>query len=99
MSKRALTACFTGHREIKDDLIFEYVFTGLRMTEGISLDDFKDRFDVSFLDYYEDKTNYLKKQVDEGYITTDDENFKTGRLALTLKGIDVSNSIMSEFAK
>lgn len=83
----------------KDDLIFEYVFTGLRMTEGISLDDFKERFDVPFSDYYEDKTDYLKKQVKEGYITTDDENFKTGRLALTLKGIDVSNSIMSEFAK
>ena len=87
----------------RDDLIFEYVFTGLRKTEGISLDDFRERFGIAFSEYYKSKIPYITEQVKQEFMFTvpDDDSFdfKSGRLGLTLLGIDVSNSIMSEFAE
>lgn len=106
----------------QDDLIFEFVFTGLRKTEGISLDDFRDKFGVSFAEYYAEMLPYIKEQIASGFMfikessieegeapgkRSDDiesltkcvnTEFTSGYLGLTLKGIDISNSIMAEFS-
>ena len=42
-----------------DDLEKEYIITGLRKTEGISLVDFEKRFNLSFLEKYAKKINKL----------------------------------------
>lgn len=89
---------------MRDDMIFEYVFTGLRKTDGISLDDFKKRFGLTFGEYYAAKLDYIRKQIADGFMFLKNEygdcdTFDNGRLGLTLNGIDISNSIMAEFAE
>lgn len=89
---------------MRDDMIFEYVFTGLRKTDGISLDDFKRRFGLPFEEYYAAKLGYIRKQITDGFMFLKNEygdcdTFDSGRLGLTLNGIDISNSIMAEFAE
>ena len=94
------------------DSVFEYIFTGLRRLDGINLNDFEKRFGRSLYDYYPHKREYIEKMVADGYMfVTSSEvqcdadgngNNKLSeevRLGLTLKGIDISNGIMSEFAE
>ena len=74
------------------DFVSEFVFTGLRKTEGIDLNEFENRFGVPFFEYYESQQAYVDFCIREGYMDTED-----ARLRLTEKGIDISNSIMAEF--
>lgn len=62
-----------------EDEMFECIMMGLRMRKGISLNDFKNRFDVDLLDVYAapiqeniDK-NYL--QIEKGYLCCSDKGF------------------------
>ncbi|MDF2822331.1 MAG: coproporphyrinogen oxidase [Clostridiales bacterium] len=71
-----------------EDEIEEYMFLGLRMTEGINKQNFKNRFDKSVEDIYKDVIDYfvqLELLEDTKYI-----------LKLTTKGIDVSNQIFEK---
>jgi oxygen-independent coproporphyrinogen-3 oxidase len=83
----------------EEDLIFEYVFTGLRKLEGISIDDFNKRFGIEFKDYYSEMLPYIRTQIEDGYMLSDDITFNGGKISLSIKGIDISNSIMAEFSK
>ena len=74
------------------DFVSEFVFTGLRKTEGIDLNEFENRFGVPFFEYYESQQAYVDFCIKEGYMVTEGP-----RLRLTEKGIDISNSIMAEF--
>ena len=65
-----------------------YVFTGLRKEEGISLTDFRQRFDVDLFSVYDPAI--LRRH--KGMI-----NLYDNRLYLTDAGRDVSNRIMAEF--
>ena len=65
-----------------------YVFTGLRKAEGISLDDFRRRFDVDLFTVYDPAI--LKRH--KGLI-----NLYDNQLYLTDAGMDVSNRVMAEF--
>ena len=65
-----------------------YVFTGLRKKEGISLDDFRSRFDVDLFTVYDPAI--LKRH--KGLI-----NLYNNQLYLTDAGMDVSNTVMAEF--
>ncbi|MBQ9016489.1 MAG: radical SAM family heme chaperone HemW [Firmicutes bacterium] len=65
-----------------------YVFTGLRKKEGISLDDFRRRFEVDLFTVYDPAI--LKRH--KGLI-----NLYNNQLYLTDAGMDVSNSVMAEF--
>lgn len=76
------------------DSVFEYVFTGLRKTDGIDLSDFEKRFGKPFEDYYGKLLSYLERLEREGMIRRENN-----RLAFTLAGLDVSNGILSEFAE
>ena len=65
-----------------------YVFTGLRKSEGISLDDFRDRFGMDLFSVYDPAI--LRRH--KGLI-----NLYDNQLYLTDAGMDVSNTVMAEF--
>lgn len=93
----SLDEYMNGASQVKEELTIEeryneFVFTGLRTREGISLDDLKARFGQSLYDYCLKNTeghidaNRLIRKVEEG----------NEILKLTSEGVFVSNDIMSD---
>lgn len=84
---------FKNNRQIeilqKKHMYSEFIFLGLRMTEGIKKSDFYKQFNVNITDVY-------KKQIDKflknGLLIEDGDILK-----LSKKGIDVSNVVFAEF--
>ena len=75
------------------DNVADYIFTGLRKNEGLNLAKFRSRFDRDIWDIYdEDCRRRFDAFVKDGFAKADDENIR-----LTLKGMNVSNRIMSLF--
>lgn len=73
----------------------EYMFLGLRLTEGVSLKEFEDTFGKSIYEVYPD---VIDKLVNQGLlIKKNGADGQTGRLALSSFGLDVSNVVMAEF--
>lgn len=66
----------------------EFMFLGLRMTEGISIRDFRSRFDKTPIECYSRITSWI----DGGFMEERD-----GFLRLTRKGLLLANSIFVEF--
>lgn len=73
----------------KEDEMAEFMFLGLRMTEGVSETAFRQGFGVEMREIYGE---VLKK-----YTGMELLEEKDGRIFLTRKGIHVSNSVMSDF--
>lgn len=73
----------------KEDEMAEFMFLGLRMTEGVSEAAFRQGFGVEMREIYGE---VLKK-----YTGMELLEEKDGRIFLTRKGIHVSNSVMSDF--
>ena len=73
----------------RNEQIEEFMFLGLRMTEGISEKLFKETFDVRLMDIYGD---ILQKYEETGFM----EHIET-KWRLTRKGIHVSNHILADF--
>ena len=69
---------------IKDE-ISETMFLGLRLTEGISIREFIERFNISPFEIYEEQ---IKKFSAQGLLKYDGANIR-----LTQKGIDLSNIV------
>ena len=67
----------------------EFMFLGLRMTEGVAKADFEEMFHVRFESVYQ---NVVEKYKRSGHLEEVDE-----RIRLTDKGIDVSNRILADF--
>lgn len=67
----------------------EFMFLGLRMTQGIREEDFWKKFGVSIDSIYE---KVIRKYCDTGFLKRED-----GRIWFTRKGISVSNPILAEF--
>ena len=67
----------------------EFIFLGLRMMEGISVDEFEEKFGRKFETVY---GNVADKLISQGLLKKNDN-----RIMLTDRGIDVSNYAMSEF--
>lgn len=72
-----------------DSRMEEFMFLGLRMTCGVSREDFEERFKK---DIYEVYAPVLNKYIDSGYMATQGD-----RIFLTDMGIDVSNVILADF--
>ena len=72
----------------KEDIISEYIFLGLRMTNGISLKEFHSLFGIDFAEKYAD---IIRKYTALNLMKIDD------RCYLTIDGLNVSNKIMAEF--
>lgn len=73
----------------REDEMAEFMFLGLRMTEGVSEAAFRQEFGVEMREIYGE---VLKKYTDMELLEE-----KNGRIFLTRKGIHVSNSVMSDF--
>ena len=67
------------------------MFMGLRMTEGISENVFKERFKKSIYDVY---SKEIRELIQEKLLVSKDE-----RLYLTDRGVDVSNQVFEKFIK
>ena len=67
---------------------YEYVMLGLRLADGISLSEYKDKFGVDFLLGRENK---ISEYINSGYMI-----MQNGRLFLTEKGFYVSNTILTD---
>lgn len=70
--------------------IEEFMFLGLRMTDGITEEAFRHAFALSLADVYGDVIRKLER---EGLMTGDGR----GRFRLTDYGIDISNEVLAEF--
>lgn len=67
----------------------EFVFLGLRKIEGISIEEYKKNFNE---DIYSQYKNEIESNINKGLLEIEEN-----RLKLTRKGIDLSNSVMSDF--
>jgi len=67
----------------------EFALLGLRLNEGISVTDFKNRFSKDIFEVY-GKT--LHQFLEQGLLIQDDD-----KITLTSKGLDVSNAVFCEF--
>lgn len=72
-----------------EDNIEEFMFLGLRKTNGISEEDFKFKFSKSIYDVYGDLIDKYQKK---GLLKKE-----KGRIFLSQRGIEISNTIMSDF--
>ena len=79
----------TSERYVRSDKdeFNDFIMLSLRLTEGLSLKEFKTRTGISAEEYYPEIKNYLR----HGFMRTDGE-----RLSFTDKGFFVSNSILSD---
>jgi oxygen-independent coproporphyrinogen-3 oxidase len=79
-----------GHRQLSSlERTEEALFTGLRLTSGIDLGAFRDRFGV---DPWHKYGNDLQPYVDAGLMWARD-----GRLGLSREGMLVANDILATF--
>lgn len=81
------------HRNVqrlsRQEQMEEFMFLGLRLTEGISAGEFREYFHTAIEEVYGD---VLKKLERQGLLVRAGD-----RIALTERGIDVSNVVLSEF--
>lgn len=75
----------------KGDEITEYIMLRLRLKQGISYGDFKERFSTDFIAMCEPAITLAKKN---GLITADESGIYP-----TLKGFDLQNLLITEFMK
>lgn len=69
--------------------ISEYMFLGLRMLEGVTFENFKNRFTLNMLDVYDKQ---IQKSIKNGLL-----DMNSSGIYLTKRGIDLSNQVFSEF--
>ena len=69
----------------------EFMFLGLRMSEGVSEQKFQEAFGKSIRDQY---GTVMDRLIQEGLLLEDREN---ARVFLTDYGVDVSNYVLAEF--
>mgnify|MGYP002510477294 CR=1 FL=1 len=79
----------------KEEQMEEYMFLGLRMTEGVSLQAFRETFGKELDQIYPGIVEKYQKEGLLKYLYTNDG--QKSRVALTEFGMDVSNVVMADF--
>ncbi|MCR5322340.1 MAG: radical SAM family heme chaperone HemW [Lachnospiraceae bacterium] len=74
-----------------DERVEEYIILRLRLTEGISKEDFMSRFGFDISDKYQ---GIINKHVENGLLADTGD-----RIFLTERGLDLSNFVMSDFLR
>lgn len=77
--------------DLADDAV-EYTFTALRTKEGVSFKTFREKFGQDFWAFHGEVREDFYSYVRGGYAVADDDH-----IALTRRGIDISNKIMALF--
>ena len=80
-------------RQTVREAMEEFMFLGLRMTEGVTEQDFRQSFGLELMDVYGET---VKDLTAKGLLTVERENGRT-KIALTSRGTDISNAVLSEF--
>ncbi len=75
--------------ETKKDEIEEFMFLGLRMTKGVSFDEFYGRFGIDMRQVYPES---IATSIQSGLLKE-----TVSGIALTARGIDLSNQVFTEF--
>ena len=73
----------------REDRMEEFMFLGLRKTEGISIEEFRRAFDIDIFEVY---GLQIRKMEEQGLLEISDT-----RIRLTERGTDISNYVFSEF--
>ena len=73
----------------KEDKMGEFMFLGLRMTKGVNVEDFYQKFGHTMEEIY---GQVIRKHEKEGLLIC-----KNGIVKLTDRGLDVSNYIFCDF--
>ncbi|MCI8283998.1 MAG: radical SAM family heme chaperone HemW [Firmicutes bacterium] len=82
---------FTGRKFFKnsfEDNVTDYIFTGMRRINGISIEDFNSRFAADFDEIY---SRRIKKYMEDGFLEK-----SGGFLRFTEKGLDITNYILAD---
>jgi len=77
-----------AHHVTKQEVLEEEIFLGLRLADGLCINDLNKKFDINFEQKF---SNVIEKYNGEFLIMAD------GRISLTEKGFMLSNIILSEF--
>ncbi|QAT40775.1 radical SAM family heme chaperone HemW [Clostridium sp. JN-9] len=77
------------YKNLEKDNMEEFMFMGLRMTDGISIEEFHKRFNIDIFSIY---GHIINKFINNSLLI-----MKNGRIFLSPEGIEVSNSVMCEF--
>ncbi len=80
------------HENTREDNISEFLFTGLRKIRGIDLKEFENRFGQRLEEIYAENWNQIQKYLEDEYLMITED-----RMCFSLKGIDISNTILTEF--
>ena len=72
-----------------EERVDEYIMLKLRLSEGINVNEFKEKFDKDFGEMFKDE---LKLYIDNGFM-----EYKNGHYYFTTKGMYVSNYILATF--
>ncbi|HWQ80470.1 MAG TPA: radical SAM family heme chaperone HemW [Anaerovoracaceae bacterium] len=81
-----------SHRNSREDSISEFLFTGMRKTEGVNLKEFAARFGRPVEEIFSSNWRRIQRFIEEEYLIHSEDN-----LRFTEKGIDISNTILTEF--
>ena len=73
----------------KEDALAEFMFLGLRLTEGVSFARFEERFGTEMKNIY---GSQIEKLVRDGLLAEDETGIR-----LTARGVDISNVVFEEF--
>lgn len=73
----------------KENNMEEFMFMGLRMNQGISISEFQGRFGIDINSIYKE---IIDKNINRNLLVLENDS-----LRLTEKGIELSNSVMSDF--
>lgn len=73
----------------EEDNMEEFMFMGLRLMEGINIEEFNRRFSSNLLNVYKE---VVQNNIKKGLLVNED-----GYIRLTEKGVELSNSVMSDF--
>ena len=73
----------------EEDALAEFMFLGLRLTEGVSFDRFRARFGREMKNIYGEQ---IEKLVQENLLEEDEKGIR-----LTRKGVDISNYVFEKF--
>ncbi|MHC1721729.1 MAG: radical SAM family heme chaperone HemW [Aminipila sp.] len=80
------------HQNTERDDMVEFIITGMRRAEGISLSEFENKFGKKLFEAYPEQEELIQEYVEKGLMILEDDNMK-----FTIKGVDVSNTVLAEF--
>lgn len=76
---------------VRDEMV-EFIITGMRRAEGISLIEFEHKFHEKIFEVYPEQEKVIEEYVKKGMLV-----LENNRMRFTLKGVDISNFILAEF--